>query len=124
MEKKSFEAMVEVDEIGNVKISSGLPKSEPLLTWPLERKRGVMTPCVNGDLSFVANGPCGVLPPRVDEVYREGGVTVKRTTRNYIIMMKVPVIESAEETTRKHSSMWKKVAAVIKKNREEIKEMM
>lgn len=124
METKKYEALIEVSENGNVKVSSGLPMNEPVIMWPLEKRRGVMSPMVNGDLSFVADVPCGVLPPQVDTVYREGNVTVKRSSRNYIVTMKVPVIEAAEVTKKRFAKMMKEVSGAIRENRESIKEIM
>lgn len=124
MKTKKFEAIVEINETGNVNVFSGLPQNEPFVTWPLSKHRGTLTPFINGDMSFSADAPCGIIPPAVDLVFRQGDVTVKRSSRNYIVTMKVPVIESADDTKRKFSSMLKGASAAISDNRATIKDSM
>ena len=120
MKKQELDCRVSFTENGIV-INSGLPEAEPVLDFGVGKHHGTIDVRKNGcaDVTY-APSPV-VVPPRIDEVLRENNLTVKRTSRNFIVTMKFPIIENPTETTACHKEMWKKSQKAIAGVREGIK---
>lgn len=104
-----------------VTASCGLPSVENVLGFDGGVFRGTMKVEQNADISFVPDSHRRIVPPSQADVMKEQNLMVKRTTRNFIVTMKFPIIESAGATTQSHKEMWKKASKVIGTVREEIK---
>lgn len=120
MKKQELDCRVSFTENGIV-INSGLPEAEPVLDFAVGKHHGTIDVRKNG-CADVTYGPAPVVvPPRIDEVLRDNNLTVKRTSRNFIVTMKFPIIENPTETTASHKEMWKKSQKAIAGVREAIK---
>lgn len=71
---------------------SGIPSSEPLLPEAINLN-GAMKISKNGCAHFQGSRRV-ILPPQVDIVAKGEGYHIKRTSRNYIVQVKVPIVES------------------------------
>ena len=120
MKKQELDCRVSFTENGIV-INSGLPEAEPVLDFAVGKHHGTINVQQNG-CADVTYGPSPVVvPPRIDEVLRENNLTVKRTSRNFIVTMKFPIFENPTETTACHKEMWTKTRKAIAGVREGIK---
>lgn len=95
MQKISVEGIATITERG-FHFDSGVPSDEPLLDAPL-KLRGVMNVSTNGCADLTNRGRV-ILPPVVDKVAEGDGYRIKRTSRNYIIQLKVPIVEPRTTT--------------------------
>ena len=120
MKKTELDCRVSFTENGIV-INSGLPEAEPVLDFGLGKHRSTVDVRQNGSAEVVYDDTPTAVPPRIDEVLRDNNLTVKRTSRNFIVTMKFPIIENATETTACHKEMWKKSQKAISAVREAIK---
>lgn len=121
MKKQDLDCRVSFTEKGIV-INSGLPEAEPVLDFGLGKHRSTVDVRQNGSAEVVYDDTPTAVPPRIDEILRDNNLTVKRTSRNFIVTMKFPIIENATETTACHKEMWKKSQKAIADVREAIKE--
>ena len=123
MKKQDLDCRVSFTEKGIV-INSGLPEAEPVLDFGVGKHHGTIEVHQNG-CADVTYGPSPVVvPPRIDEVLRDNNLTVKRTSRNFIVTMKFPIIENATETTACHKEMWKKSQKAIASARQSLAEQL
>ncbi|MCQ2337735.1 MAG: hypothetical protein MJ001_02250 [Paludibacteraceae bacterium] len=123
MKQQKIEGIALISENGTFSFNSGLPADEPVLEFDLKACRGSINFKKNACVDFVPSASPAFIPPAMDLLLREGGMTLKRTSRNYIVTMKFPIIESSDETKQRHSDEWKKAMAQIKRDRETIKEI-
>ena len=121
MKKQDLDCRVSFTENGIV-INSGLPEAEPVLDFAVGKHHGTIDVRKNGCADVTYGLSPVVVPPRIDEILRDNNLTVKRTSRNFIVTMKFPIIENATETTACHKEMWKKSQKAIAGVREAIKE--
>jgi len=122
MTEKKIEGIGIFTEDGHFIFDSGLSAIENVLgAIKPSVLKGLMTTEQHGVATFVPEPPRAIAPPALDVVLRDSNMTVKRTTRNFIVTMKFPVIEGATATTKSHKEMWRKAAKAISANREEIK---
>jgi len=119
---KEVESLVTFEECGKVKICSGMPQIENVLGFEPGSFRGTMYVEQNADATFVPDAPRAITPPSMDDVLKDQNLIVKRTSRNFIVTMKFPIIESAETTTQSQKEMWKKSQKAIATAREAIKQ--
>ena len=121
MQQKKLEGIATICEDGGFSFDSGLPASEPVLEFEVKPHHGLMMVAKNGSATFdPENKVC--TPPVMDEVLRDKNLIVRRTTRNFVVQMKFPIIEAADATNKSHTAMWKKVAAAVKDARSKIKD--
>ncbi len=120
MKKQDLDCRVSFTEKGIV-INSGLPEAEPVLDFGLGKHRSTVDVRKNGSAEVVYDDTPTAVPPRIDEILRNNNLTVKRTSRNFIVTMKFPIIEPAKETTACHAKMWKMSQKAIAGVREVIK---
>lgn len=97
---------------------SGIPSNEPILDYE-QKLHGQMLIRQNGSAEFVDNGRV-YLPPVINEIARGENYTLRRTTRHYILQVKVPVVESHRETEEKFSSIQSEVMGEITLDRKEL----
>jgi len=71
---------------------SGMPSNEPVLDEAM-KLHGTLKVAENACVDFVDNGRI-YLPPEIHRVCEGKDYNVKRTTRHYIIQLKVPVVEN------------------------------
>lgn len=121
MQQKTIEGIAIISEDGSFIFDSGLPSAEKVLEFDTKAHRGVMKVDRNAYAAFSPDAKQKFIPPQFDEVLRDKNLIVKRTNRNFIVQMKFPIVESADATTKEHTSMWKKVAAALKTTREKLK---
>lgn len=75
---------------------SGMPSNEPVLDEAM-RLHGTLEVSQNACVDFVDNERI-YLPPEIHRVSEGLGYNVKRTSRHYLIQMKVPVVENRRTT--------------------------
>jgi len=121
MQKKKIEGVGIFMEGGHFSFDSGLPLVEPVLEEGVGSRRGTLIVEQNAVVNFIADIPRAITPPAMDEVLKEENLSVKRTTRNFIVTMKFPIFETDEDTTAYHKTMWNKTRKAINASREEIK---
>ena len=103
---------------GGFSFESGLPSDEPV--FETERKmHGTLRISKNACAEFVDNGRV-YLPPEVHSVAQGFNYNVKRTTRHYIISIKVPVVESREQSEEKINDLLPTVIGEITMDRNEV----
>lgn len=100
------------------RFDSGLPSNEPILEHD-QKLHGQMHIHQNGDAEFVDNGRV-YLPPIINEIARGENFKLRRTTRHYILQVKVPVVESRKETETKISAISAEVLGEITMDRKEL----
>lgn len=123
MKKQELDCRVSFTENGIV-INSGLPEAEPVLDFGVGKHHGTINVQQNG-CADVTYGPSPVVvPPRMDEVLRDNNLIVKRTSRNFIVTMKFPIIENPTETTASHKDMWTKTRKAIASARQSLAEQL
>jgi len=121
MQTTKIEGVATFMEGGHFNFDSGLPLIEPVLESGIGSRRGTLTVNQNAVVNFIADIPLPITPPSVDEVLRDKNLTVKRTSRNFIVTMKFPIIEDSDTTVEAHKAMWNKTRKAINASREEIK---
>jgi len=123
MVEKKIEGIGIFTEDGHFIFDSGLSAIENVLgkIKPAAHK-GTMTTEQNGMATFVPEAPKAMAAPSIEDVLKDNNLTVKRTTRNFIVTMKFPIIESEAATTKSHKEMWRKATKAINATRGEIKE--
>jgi len=103
-------------------INSGLPESEPVIEQNVGCHSAKIDLRQNASATIVLNPQRNIVPPFQEDVLRDYNLTVKRTTRNFIVTMKFPIIEDSDATAQAHKDMWKKSQKAITSAREEIKQ--
>ena len=122
MSEKRIEGIGIFSEDGRFAFSAGLAAVENALGNILPSVcKGVMTTKKHGEASFVPEPPRAIMAPQVDEVLRDNNLVVKRTSRNFIVTMKFPIIEGEKTTISCHKEMWAKTKKAIENTRESIK---
>lgn len=106
--------------IGNRTFSfdSGLPGGEPVLNAE-QSLHGRMILKRNGSAQFQDNGRI-FLPPQWHDVCSGNNYYVKRTSRHYIIQIKVPVVQKRTETQDTLDSIIPAVMGDITLDRKEV----
>lgn len=97
---------------------SGIPSNEPILDYE-QKLHGQMLIRQNGSAEFVDNGRV-YLPPHINEIARGENYTLRRTTRHYILQVKVPVVESRAESEQKFGELMPLVMNEITLDRKEL----
>lgn len=100
--------------------NSGLPQDEPLLDQEI-RLRGELHVFQNGTALFHRRTPVS-LPPEVHQVSQGMGYYLKRTSRNYIIHIKVPVMETRRDTQSTLDALMPTIMGDITLDRRELME--
>jgi len=119
--QKRIEGVAVFGKDGFEFFDSGLPEVEPVLEEGVGHRRGTITVEQNASVVFVPDPARTIIPPSFDDVLRDNNLIVKRTSRNFIVTMKFPIIEEASVTTDAHKEMWNKTRKAITAAREEIK---
>jgi len=120
MQKKELECLVNYS--GRViNINSGLPEDEPLLDEGTGTHRARVELRQNGSATIRLYDTSAIVPPLMDDVLKDGNLSVKRTSRHFIVKMKFPIIEGTDATVDAHKDMWTKSRKAIVAAREEIK---
>lgn len=89
---KQIEGLAKFTEDGGFCFDSGLPSNEPVLEKPM-KMRGVLSVSQNACAEFLPNSRV-VLPPEMHHVSRGLNYHVKRSSRNYILQVKLPIVQS------------------------------
>jgi len=121
MKEKRIEGIGVFMADGSFVFDSGMPAAEPVLESGVGSRHGVFNIEQNASATFVPETPHEYKPPVCDDILKEERLSVKRTTRNFIVKMKFPIFECSEDTTQAHKDMWKKSQKAITNAREEIK---
>lgn len=95
MQKVLIEGIASITERG-FHFDSGMPSDEPVLNAPINL-HGTMRVSRNGCADLTDDGRV-FLPPEIHKVAHGDGYHIKRTSRNYIIQLKVPVVEKRTVT--------------------------
>jgi len=106
---------------GSFVFDSGLPTAEPVLESGVGSHHGVFIVEQNASAAFVPDPPRANMPPVIEDILKEENLSVKRTSRNFIVKMKFPIFEDSDATTQEHKEMWKKSQKAIAATREAIK---
>lgn len=115
--------MIKIEGIATISkngftFDSGLPLDEPLLKKQT-KLHGKLEIEQNGSVRFVDNGRI-YLPPTVDKVGEGDGYKIRRTSKNYIISVKLPIVEKIAETQNKLTEMIPLILDGINKDRKEL----
>ncbi len=97
---------------------SGMPTNEPVLDEAM-KLHGTLKVERNACVVFVDNRRV-YLPPEMHSICEGEGYRVKRTSRHYIIQMKVPVVESRKASEQRVWEMVPRVMGGITLDRKEI----
>lgn len=92
--------MIQIEGIATIskgmfRFDSGLPSDEPAVEP--QNLLGRLIISQNASADFRLDGRITNLPPDITTVADGDGYKIKRTTRNYIIQLKVPIEESRAE---------------------------
>jgi len=120
MKEKKIEGIGIFSENGFT-FDSGMPTDEPVIDFGVGRHHGTLKVEQNACATFAEDPLRVIMPPTIDEVLRDHNLTVKRTTRNFIVTMKFPIIEATDTTAQTHREMWNKVKKAVSGAREDIK---
>jgi len=121
MQTKRIEGVGIFSENGNFTFDSGLPLAEPVLEKGVGTHHGVFKVTKNASACFTPASTRTFTPPSLLDVLRDDNLIVKRTTRNFLVVMKFPIFETDEDTVAYHKTMWNKTRKAINASREEIK---
>lgn len=97
---------------------SGIPSNEPVLEMA-RKMRGTMVIGINGCADFTSS-PRVILPPEVSPVAKSANYNIKRTTRHYIVQIKVPVVETRKTTQDTLNSILPAILGDITLDRKEL----
>ncbi len=97
---------------------SGMPSNEPVLDEAM-KLHGTLKVSENACVDFVDNGRV-YLPPEVHRVCDGEDYKVKRTSRHYIIQMKVPVVESRKASQERLEAILPEIMGEITLDRNEM----
>lgn len=117
MQQIKIEGIATITEKG-FHFDSGMPSSEPVLDGAL-KLHGTLRVAENACADFVESGRI-YLPPEVHRVCQGEGYHVKRTSRHYIIQLKVPVVESRRASEERILQMVPRVMNGITLDRKEV----
>ncbi len=117
METVKIEGIATITEKG-FSFDSGMPSNEPVLKKAL-RMHGTLKVKENASAEFLDNGRV-YLPPEINYIAEGVDYKLKRTTRHYIIQMKVPVVESRSESQERIDGMVAEVMGEITLDRREL----
>lgn len=96
---------------------SGLPSDEPVVN---EKKlRGTLKVETNGNVEF-RKSTRAIKAPDVTKVAEGQDYKIRRTSLNYVITLKVPVVEKRVATSKKLKEVIPLIINDISKNRKEI----
>jgi len=121
MQTKRIEGVAIFSEDGNFVFDSGLPEAEPVLEVGVGSHQGTFKVAKNASATFVPAPARRFTPPSLEDVLRDDNLIVKRTTRNFLVVMKFPIFETDEDIVAYHKNMWDKTRKAINASREEIK---
>lgn len=115
--------MIKIEGIATIskngfKFDSGLPSDEPLLQSKT-KLHGKLEIEQNGSVRFVDNGRI-YMPPVVNKIAQGEGYKIRRTSKNYIISVKLPIVEKITETQNKLTEMIPQIVDGITKDRKEL----
>ena len=103
---------------GGFSFESGLPSDEQVVeAQSLMGRLGIKA---NGCVDFRRDARCTNLPPDINTVTDNEKYKLKRTTRHYIVQIKVPIIESRVETQDCFDNVVPKVIGDITLDRREM----
>jgi len=97
---------------------SNIPAGIPILERPIKMK-GTLQVNQNASADFSNHEPVA-LPPEVYRVSDGEGYRVKRTSRNYIIQIKVPVVETRKKSEQRIKSILPVIMSEITLDRHEL----
>jgi len=120
MEQIKIEGIATITEKG-FHFDSGMPSNEPVLDEAI-KLHGTLKVAENACVDFVDNGRI-YLPPEIHSVCEGENYKVKRTSRHYIVQMKVPVVESRMVSEEKINNMLPAIMGDITLDRKELLNM-
>ncbi len=98
--------------------NTGLSENENVLDKE-KTMHGVMKISKNACADFIGSQRV-ILPPEINSIAKGDGYSVKRTTRNYIIQLKVPVVETRKASQERLKRMLTEVLGDITLDRKEL----
>lgn len=105
---------------GSFTFDSGMPSDEPVTEAQVLRGRLRIMP--NGSAEIISSKRNDNVPPEVTPIASGEGYRVKRTSRHYIIQIKVPKVESRSMTEARITEMVPSVMGEITMDRRELME--
>lgn len=97
---------------------SGLPTDE--FVTEVQILKGVMHIHANASADFEGTSPRDVLPPEMTSVAKTEDYIIRRSTRNYIIQLKVPIVQSRRVTEKYLEGLVPEVMGEITMDRAEL----
>ena len=113
----TIEGIATITEKG-FSFDSGMPSDEPMLDKPM-RMRGTLEVGINASVRFRHNDRI-YLPPEVHRIAQGDGYNVRRTSRHYIIQVKVPVVENRKTSEDRLNTIVPIVMSEITLDRKEV----
>ena len=103
---------------GGFSFESGLPSEEQVVeAQSLMGRLGIKA---NGCVDFRRDARCTNLPPDINTVTDNEKYKLKRTTRHYIISIKVPVVENRQQSEETVNRLLPKIMGDITIDRNEV----
>lgn len=96
-----------------------IPTEEVFYTEP-QNLRGNLIINEDASAEFKMDGRCAAVPPTMVPITAGNGCKVKRSSRNYIIQIKVPIFESRAETQERLEEMIPRIVGDITVDRKEL----
>jgi len=96
---------------GQFHFESGYPSNYPLVLP--KRQRGVLVTHQNACVDFVPDRERVYLPPVVNKIAQGEGYYIKRTSRNYLINVKLPIVMNRRETEKALRGMINEIVGEI-----------
>lgn len=96
---------------------SGLPSDEPVVSE--QKLKGTLNIASNGNVEFI-NKTRNFKGPDVSKVAETQDYKIRRTSLNYVISLRVPVVEKRVATSKKLKEVIPLIINDISKNRKEI----
>ena len=105
---------------GNFKFDSGFPADEEITVE--QNLKGKLRIAVNGSAEFTPDNRCNNLPPIINKVAEGDGYSVRRTSKNYIIQVKLPILKSRADSEAKLDYIRREIMPAITLDRKELLE--
>lgn len=105
---------------GNFKFDSGFPADEEITIE--QTLRGKLNIGINGSAEFTPDNRCNNQPPIINKVAEGDGYSVRRTSRNYIIQVKLPILKSRADSEAKLDYIRREIMPAITLDRKELLE--
>lgn len=117
MDKIQIEGVATIAK-GSFRFESGQPSDEPVVDAQLLKGRLAIK--ADGSAVFRRDGRCTNIPPDINTVVDSEDYKVKRTTRHYIVQIKLPIVESRAMTEERLQALLPEILGEITLDRKDM----